>query len=110
MSIVCRNMVWPCRVGEMGGADCNRQMVAARAGPRSRGGLNRPIGSEKPFDHRIPGLSKVRAVVAAAAEAEHSTVAEAVGQRGEIARGSAMRRRAEAEVGDGVAFQAVGTA
>src|SRR5262249_39648095 len=65
---------------------------------------------EQVFQHRVPGLGEVAAVIAPAPERQHAAVAQAVGELAQRAGGMSVRTGGEAQVRDRIAFEAVGAA
>src|SRR5215475_10747807 len=58
---------------------------------------------------RRPGLRQVSAVVAATAEGQYAAVTQALRERLQVARGTPVSLRREAQVSDGIALETVGT-
>src|SRR6202008_3734460 len=73
-------------------------------------GPRREVWLQQVFQHRVPGLGEVAAVVAPAAERQHAAVAEAVGELLQGAGSVPMRAGREAQVRDRIALEAVGSA
>src|SRR5215470_15787673 len=62
------------------------------------------------FDDRRPGLRQIGTVVAAATEAEHAAMTQALGQFAQVAGGAPMNLRREAQMSDRVTLETVRTA
>src|SRR3984957_1741797 len=84
--------------------------AAAAEASRQRGPEAAPAGLDEVLHDLVPGLGQILAVVAPAPQGQHPPVTAPLCQRREVAGGMPVGAGGEAQVGDGIALQAVGAA